>query len=71
MQVDLGHPDAATLVEGAAALVERSGHTLAGWQVARRSDALKSVRGASSQSWAMSPNGSGAMLATVVRTAAT
>lgn len=65
----LGHPDAATLLDGAEALVERSGHTLAGWQVAARQRARDRVPAASPRSWAATRDGAGATLAALVRDA--
>lgn len=65
---DLGHPDAASVLDGAGALVERSGHTLSGWQVATRDRARAQIT--ESGSWAVTRAGSGALLADLVRGAA-
>lgn len=67
----LGLPDAATALDGAAALVERSGQTLARWQVAAGERARAVAPPASRSSWAYSRDGSGALLADLVRKAAT
>ncbi len=64
---DLGHADAATLLDGAAALVDRTGHVLAGWQVVTRGRRGSST--AQPGSWAATRDGSGAMLAGLVREA--
>jgi hypothetical protein len=67
---ELGHPDAVTLLEGASALVDRSGHTLAGWQIALFNHA-RSSSPPKGDSWAFTREGSGAMLAGIIREATT
>jgi hypothetical protein len=65
----LGCEEARAVLDGAAALVERTGHTLAGWQVALVRRTREDLSG-SPGSWITTRDGSGAVLAAMVREAA-
>lgn len=66
-----GHPDAEVALDGATALTQRSGQALARWQVAACERARSVAPPAARSSWAYCRDGSGALLADLVRGAVT